>query len=617
MSHYKQFLVVLLAAIQMHPAALATPSHPRLLLTDSRIAMAKRAASSCPMWHRIDSLILCGADEAVSLPPLQRKLTGKRLLDVSREALRRLIFLGYAYKTTGNQAYFNRALAELKNVATFSDWHPGHFLDVAEMTTAVAIGYDTFYDQMDDFTRKLLQKAIVEKGIKPSEDRRYNNWLKKTNNWNQVCNASMAYGALAVEDVCPQLADSIIRRSVASVKLAMASYNPDGAYPEGYSYWGYGTTYNVMLIDALELCRGTDYGLKNLPGFMKTPAYMLNMVGPDGLAFNFGDTSEKARINPAMFWFAAHGADFTSLYNDLKLLEKSSDQWIKKNRFIVMSLLWGNAQCPTSSNPPVQTMWVSSESKTPVALLRSSWADNAIYIGIKGGRGNSGHSHLDAGSFVMAANGRRWAMDFERQDYNSLESAGIDLWNMGQNSDRWKVFRYNNMAHNTLTFSGKYQNVDGFAPIIQWSCAPHFKYAIVDLSAVYKNQVAHAKRGVAIVDSTSVVVRDEIVGGVVHQIVRWNLLTSAHATIISAKKAVLEQNGEKLTMVIDSPKDAHFKLWTTKSCNSYDADNGRTTFIGFESGIKANQSVTLQVRLIPSEYTSKIKIPNLSRWGKL
>lgn len=58
---------------------------------------------------------------------------------------------------------------------------------------------------------------------------------------------------------------------------------------------------------------------------------------------------------------------------------------------------------------------------------------------------------MDAGSFVYEKNGVRWAMDLGMQNYFSLESKGVDLWNQSQEGQRWDVFRLNNMAHNTLT----------------------------------------------------------------------------------------------------------------------------------------------------------------------
>ena len=173
---------------------------------------------------------------------------------------------------THQDTYLKRAEKELLALSAFSDWNPTHFLDVAEMTMAVSIGYDWLYNDLSEASRSTIKEAILKKGIEPSLDNKYNSWLKATHNWNQVCNAGMTYGALAVYEDNPVLAKSVINRAIESVVLPMQDYVPDGAYPEGYSYWGYGTSFNVMLISVLENAYGTDFGLTNQPGFLKTAA---------------------------------------------------------------------------------------------------------------------------------------------------------------------------------------------------------------------------------------------------------------------------------------------------------------------------------------------------------
>jgi hypothetical protein len=52
-------------------------------------------------------------------------------------------------------------------------------------------------------------------------------------------------------------------------------------------------------------------------------------------------------------------------------------------------------------------------------------------------------------------------MDAGFQDYNSLESKNINLWEDRQGGQRWQVFRYTNQVHNTLTVNGLEQRVKG------------------------------------------------------------------------------------------------------------------------------------------------------------
>lgn len=47
-------------------------------------------------------------------------------------------------------------------------WNPSHFLDVAEMTGGLAIGYDWLYDDLSPESREKIRQAIVAKGLGPA-----------------------------------------------------------------------------------------------------------------------------------------------------------------------------------------------------------------------------------------------------------------------------------------------------------------------------------------------------------------------------------------------------------------------------------------------------------------
>lgn len=184
--------------------------------------------------------------------------------------------------------------------------------------------------------------------------------------------------------------------------------------------------------------------------------------------------------------------------------------------------------------------------KSPVALMRTSWTDpNAIYLGLKTGSASVNHAHMDIGSFVMDAQGERWALDLGMQSYESLESKGVGLWDKTQNGQRWEILRYNNRYHNTLTFDNDLQQVNEKAEIIKHGNNPNFMSAITDLSAVYKNKVNEAKRGVAIVDKNLVVIRDEISNNEKPTLMQWTMVTPATVKILNENTLELSQNGKK------------------------------------------------------------------------
>ena len=592
------------------------PPHPRILLFKGEENGLKKTINADPVWTKMQQAIINESDNLISVAPVERIQIGRRLLDKSREALRRLFFLSYAYRTTGEQKYFDRAEQELLKISGFSDWNPSHFLDVAEMTMAVAIGYDWLYDKLSPASRATIKEAILKKGLEPSLDSKYNSWLKAEHNWNQVCNAGMTYGAMAIYEDNPELARQIINRGIETIVLAMKDYGPDGAYPEGYGYWGYGTGFNVMFNSAIEKLFGKDFGLNEMPGFLKTAGYLENMTGPTGKPFNYSDAGGNGGLHPSMFWFANKLKDPSLLWVERSYLVDRAPETHVRDRLLPAIMLWSSGMGINKIAPPKSTMWVG-KGKNPVAMMRTSWTDpNAIYMAMKGGSVSVNHAHMDIGSFVMDADGVRWAMDFGMQDYESLESKGIQLFGRTQNAQRWTVFRLTNLVHNTLTVNNQHQRVSGYAPIISSSLAPGFMNAVTDMSEVYKGSVAKAKRGVAIVDKSYVVVRDEIETLDSATTIRWTMLTPADVKIIGSNKAELSQGSKKLILEVQSPAKVTMKTWSTDPPNSYDAPNPGTTLVGFEVSLPAKSKTALNVSLIPEKAIKKAtkKIEALSNW---
>jgi hypothetical protein len=587
--------------------------HPRILLLAGEEDRIKHKLSIDATYNFLHKIIIRECESLLTTPPVVREMTGRRLLSVSRESRRRIFFLAYAYRVSGEEKYFARAEAELLASANFTDWNPAHFLDVAEMTMGIAIGYDWLYEKLSPQTRRTLEDAILVKGIKPSLLPENSKWLTASHNWNQVCNASMSYGAIALLDKYPDICLRVLERSTNSVVLAMNEYLPDGGYPEGYGYWSYGTTFNVLLISALEKAFDNDFGLSRHAGFVKTPYYLMNMTGSSGLPFNFSDCDTKPLLNPAMAWFAARLNDPALMTCELKLIGGNKN--LHRIRELPALMVWGTAFDFNKVPTPGSLLWVS-HGKTPVALLRSSWSpDSGIYVGIKGGSASTTHSHLDAGSFVMDALGERWAMDFGVQDYNSLESKGVKLWNLDQNSERWKVFRLSNLSHNTLSFNKGLQDVNGVANITCATDQPAFRSAIVDLSSIYPTDARKVQRGVAIVNDQYVAIRDEIELRMPSD-VRWNMLTDAEVTIIDNKTAELRKNGKKVILRVAEPSDAVLTTWSTDPPQPFDAPNPGTVFVGFEVRRKMKDNVSFSVLLIPGEATleNNKAIPILSEW---
>jgi hypothetical protein len=592
------------------------PGHPRILLLKGEEIQISKTIANDKIWQKIQTAMIAECDRLVAIQPVERIQIGRRLLDKSREALRRIFMLSYAYRMTNNRAYLQRAEKEMLAIASFSDWNPSHFLDVAEMTMAVAIGYDWLHESLSAESKAIIKEAIIKKGIEPSLNPKHNSWLKAEHNWNQVCNAGMTYGAMAIYEDEPVLAKKIINRALETIGVAMADYGPDGAYPEGYGYWGYGTSFNVMFISAIEKLFGKDFGLSEKPGFLKTAGFLENMTGPSGNPFNYSDAGNTGGLQPTMFWFAGKTKDPSLLWVERSRLLNENPARHVRDRLLPVLFIWSNGISINQITPPKKTMW-AGKGKNPVSLMRTSWTDtNAIYLAMKGGSVSVNHAHMDIGSFVMEADGIRWAMDFGMQSYETLESKGIQLFGRTQDAQRWTVFRYTNLVHNTLTIDSQHQRVKGYAPIIKFSDAPMLMTAVTDMSEVYNNVVTKSVRGFAVVNKQYIVIRDELTTLPKETLVRWNMLTPADVKITGANTAELTKNGKKLLLQVNSPATVEMKTWTTEPPNSYDAANPGTIMVGFEVKVPAGSNAVLEVSLIPQKAIGKTtkKLPALASW---
>lgn len=591
--------------------------HPRLLLSRGEETQVRLALDKNPDLKRVHDLVLEASGRICTAAPLEHKKIGKRLLSVSREAIRRVFFLSYAWRMTGNKKYRDAAEQQLLTISSFTDWNPTHYLDVAEMTMAAAIGYDWLYNELSPDSRKKIKDAILEKGIRTSFDSKYNYWLKVENNWNQVCNTGLAYGAWAIYESDPQQCSQVIRRAIESIRIPMKQYAPDGAYPEGYGYWSYGTTYNVFFLDALEQLTGTDEGLSALPGFLKTADYFQHMIAPSGLPFNYADSGPGAESNGAMFWFAKKLNRSSLAWNELQYLHNNKNQRaLEGDRFLPALLVWGKQLAEAGVTPPEKTFWEGAGA-SPVVMMRTNWTNpDALFLGFKAGSPFVNHAHMDEGSFVFEAEGVRWGMDFGMQNYESLESKGLNIWQRTQNSQRWTVFRYTNYAHSTLTFDDSLQRMEGVTAITRYGSRPEFSFAQSDLSPVYKGQVKQALRGVALKDKAYALIQDEIETGDHPVKMQWRMLTSADVEIKSSNEVVLKKNGKTLKIQITAGQPVTAKTWSTASSNDYDAPNPGTVLVGFETKLPASSSKRFVVRLVPEQNASKVDatIVPLKNW---
>ncbi len=519
-----------------------TKQTPRLILTKKARKSLRKQIKSDPVVSNYYQAIKLNAAEIQGEELLERKQIGRRLLSVSREMLRRMGILGMVYSLEGDPQVLARINEELLAVCAFSDWNPSHYLDVAEMSLALALAIDWVGDDLPKETVSQVQANLIEKGIRPSYNKKGNvGWINGNNNWNQVCHAGMIAAAVATAEVDPELAAKTIHRALEGIPHAMEEYGPDGVYPEGSTYWGYGTSFTVMTSSMLQSSFGTDFGLAEYPSFIESADFRVLCNAPSGMYYNFADCGDRRSPNGDIIlaWFANH-TGISGYFEEERFLRPPQEMG-KLSRISGPGLVW-LADFEPSSQQELPMAW-KGEGSNPVVFFRD---DVGYYFGGKGGRGTVNHGNMDAGSFIFELDGVRWVVDPGNQPYHELEKTGFSLWGRCQDCERWTLLTKNNYGHSTLTVDGKLHVVDGMATIKDFKSGKNAA-ATIDMTPVFAGQLQSATRRFIRDGARSLVIEDAIVVDDDTGIVTWQLMTQADVRITPGG-ATLHQDGKQLKL---------------------------------------------------------------------
>ena len=452
----------------------------------------------------------------------------------ARQIAVRLITCSYAYRITGQKQYRDKVFQDLNDVCALPDWRPEGFLDLAEIAASVSIAYDWMYDCLPRKMREMIVLSLKEKALDQSrsKSKRVTWWYNRKGNWNQVCNSGLVCAASVVYEYYPELAQEVIDDAIRTNTIAVETiYAPDGAYPEGAVYWGYGTQFQVLLLTVLEGVFGTDYGISSAPGFLRTGDFITSIRGPKNMHFNYADNGLIASYAYPLYYFAYKNNNPSMLYSEMKLLDQKSYANSGHKGYMILALKYA-MKMKLDSLEGSDDKFYSAQGNVPLMICRSGWSDNDHFLGIKGGKGSELHGHMDAGMFVYYADGVRWAMDVRAENYDNLrptlQAMGGKLFDMSQTSLRWRLFRMNCRQHNTLTVNDKNHNVTQKVEMIATENAPERMAATFNLTPLFDGDLEKAERTAALCDNSYVEIKDVLKAPADRPAhVRWTMMTAA------------------------------------------------------------------------------------------
>jgi hypothetical protein len=351
----------------------------------------------------------------------------------------------------------------------------------------------------------------------------------------------MTVGALAIAEDEAKLAEEILQAAIASLPLAMRSYAPDGAWGEGPGYWNYATTYNVLMLAALESALGDDRGLANLEGFRDTGLFPLYTTSPIGRAFNFADSGDRIGHADCLLWLA-------------RRFDRPVYTWFATHiaRPAAPAMIWYRTpgQDPAAAGLPLDKHWRGIE----VATFRSVWNDpQALFFGIQAGSNQVNHNHLDLGTFVLDALGQRWAVDLGADNYNLPGYFG---------RKRYDYYRLRAEGHNTLVLNPGVetdQDPRATARITRFATRSERAFAVADLTPAYARHAQRVERGVAMLDRRAVLVQDEVEAQ--RADLWWFMHTTAKIELTDdGRSATLRLGKAQLRAQLLAPANARFEV---------------------------------------------------------
>jgi hypothetical protein len=582
-------------------------NHPRLMLNDRALTNLKNRYKEDKVLQRYVKDVLDKAEACCEKPPLKYQKNGPRLLQVSRDCLDRTYALALAYRWTGGEKYAAKAKENLLTVCDFNDWNPSHFLDVAEMSHAVGLGYDWLYTSLDEGSKKKIKEGLIRNGLEPGL-KSYagsGHWFRRSPfNWNQVCNGGLIVGALAIADSDPQFAEKIVPAAIESIAIAIKTYGPDGSWPEGPGYWEYATDYTAYAIAALDTALGQDYALSKIEGLSKAGYFPIYSAGPTGLYLNYADSGEKRSRNSmwCLFWLSQKFRNPFFADDEHNILSKQPAR--------PQHVIWYVPKSEGTQENKDLNRYFGGQVET--AVFRSGWGGSEdLFIGIKAGFNQVNHGHLDLGNFELDALGVRWVRDLGSDNYN-LQG----YWEGKKGGYRWTYYRLNSQSHSVPLINNENQNELAKSRIAKFEGQASSPFAIVDFTEAYEKFVKKAERGVSIVgNGKAVLIQDEFELKEPCDFL-WAVTTDANIEIKDIGAAVLSLGGKKLIAKILSLENVNFEAGSAEQKPPQAANKGVKRLM--MKIPKAAKNIRVAVLLAPvwseDNFIKSAQIKPLSDW---
>jgi hypothetical protein len=455
--------------------------HPRVFVTTAGLAALRERAKTT---HREEWQQFLGALPALQGPPPPPP--GPQARRSQNNVAYAITGAAVAYAIERQPKYLDAARSWLLAAIDYEPWgytysKPNVDLAAGHLLYAIGWAYDLLYQDLDEADRARVRKslerhaALVYDAFGPAPGKRFN----FTQNHNFIPTSGLGVAALALMG---ESADAPKWAALARAHHHRANQllSPDGYYYEGLEYWIFSSPWLVHFYDAWE--HATGESLWDLGPARNWKLYVAHAVLPDGQnAFDFGDIwegpltraksgTEYGRVYPG----GTLQSNFNVLYRVAARFHDPEAQAVAErcahaghtNLEEYWTLLWRD---PSLKAAPMASLPLTHHFEdSGVVYHRTSWEPDAVAVAFKAGppeghrvarllakapewRLDSGHSHPDAGSFIIWAGGRYLTGDTgyaglpQARHHNTITIDGVGQGTEGDH-DVWRGIDYGRLA---------------------------------------------------------------------------------------------------------------------------------------------------------------------------
>lgn len=326
----------------------------------------------------------------------------------------------------------------------------------AETGLMLAEALNMLGDTLDAEVRNRVRQAIEARIFDPyMRYREMEWWYKGTNNWNGVCNSSVAMTFLLLEPEMARTAQAVQYALDGLKTFLVTAFEEDGTSTEGPGYWGYGL---LNYVPFSEMLRARSHGqIDLLQGeHMRLIAGYPGKVRLSGSMYaSFSDSHDYTHYNPGIVTRMAERTGEKTLLDLLTYVPGHQGEW--RVSIYLRNMLWWDGSI--ANDKPVSDAYLE---KGAVARLVTSTASGAqVVVAVKGGHNEENHNQNDIGSFIVHVDGETLLCDPGAGLYTRQYFSPVRYENIFANSYGHSVPRINGtLQPHGRQYEGKFLGVD-------------------------------------------------------------------------------------------------------------------------------------------------------------